>query len=99
MEEHSSNRDLEDIIIYHGSLAELNSRNPDKQYQFAEELFFISEAQPEYSDYLTKSYKEIIKEELVRKKYNGLVNARTMAIAGIRLDKYRIEGTPILKCP
>ena len=87
---------LEKIVIYHGSLAELNSRDENhKKYRFTEQEFFISERYEEI-DEEDITYDKRIAKEILNKEYDGLVNARTIVIAQeSAMDLYKIEGTPI----
>lgn len=100
-------RSLDDIVLYHGSLEELNSRDPDKQYRFAPLTEFISS---EYrantyingggfiEDLLSEAREQIIKE-IFNKDFDGLVNAKTI-LYGKYTDSstmMRIEGTPVIK--
>ncbi|MBI2449277.1 hypothetical protein HYV49_03185 [Candidatus Pacearchaeota archaeon] len=88
-----TDKKIEDIVLYHGSLAELNSRDSEKQYRFAEALFFIS-------DKVDRNKQ--LKEQLSTIGYDGLVNMKT-SIVSIHFvlsgesTYYRVEGTPILR--
>lgn len=96
-------RKVEDIVLYHGSLTELNSRNHQRQYEFAPELTFrsIPCSVGDVDIYRPKKERDVplplegIKRELLEKGYSGLVNMRT-----IMFNKYHyfaVEGTPIIE--
>lgn len=87
---------IDDIVLYHGSLAELNSRDPGRQYRFAEDLEFVSRAL-RYRENLSEMY-DLFREELREKGYDGLVN-KTLLVTGdtLYLCKIVVEGTPIVR--
>ncbi|MEN9626730.1 MAG: hypothetical protein RL557_1058 [archaeon] len=86
---------LTDIILYHGSLNELNERT-NGQYTFAQDSSFVS---------LPGKYQSVermeheIKRQLAKKDYHGLVNRRTTAVSedGRAWVSGFIEGTPIVR--
>lgn len=94
----SEEKNLDEIILYHGSLAELNERLKAKgdsgRFNFADELWFLSEFPLSYSQ------REVItecKRQIVVRGYDGLVNMRTLVYPEPRVITYAIEGTPIVR--
>jgi len=84
------------VVLYHGSLQELNSRNPSEQYRFSDKsMGFIS---GEY--FWNNSWFENISNELRENGYDGIVNRKTcFGRLGI-IDTSpvaRVEGTPIVR--
>lgn len=85
--------DINDIVLYHGSLAELNSRyHRQEQYELGREVYYIS------SDFDEENFERKAKTEIKNLGYLGIVNCRTL-FCGSRdfSDFYRVEGTPIVK--
>jgi len=82
----------EEIVLYHGSLEELNSRDQDKRYKFANKHRFS------YDDWSWRRDGETLKQALAEKGYAGLVNMRT-SIRNILfvLPIPFFEGTPIIR--
>ena len=84
---------LDDIVLYHGSLTELNSRDPTKQYTFAKGesliLDFSTKTSPDNVENLAKA---VIKG----RGCDGLVNKRISCFSA-KEDRCIIEGTPIVK--
>jgi hypothetical protein len=105
------NEKIEQIVLYHGSLDELNSRNPDEQFIFAKDLTFTSKGydnnyvviQEGYSarghpalDFSKMNQPHL--KEIFRKGYGGLVNFRTILFRDhMHGPRCAIEGTPIIK--
>jgi len=95
-------KNLDEIVLYHGSLAELNERLQNKGYEarfdFADELNFITQT---YLVYESKKNWLQAKRELLEKGYDGIVNMRTVVFAApadARYNlEYAIEGTPIVR--
>ncbi len=82
------------IILYHGSLEQLNSRSPDEQYESAEELSFCSE-------YTYSSREDDVGElekEIQNKGFDGIVDLKYKPerTVGHRAF-FNVEGTPIVK--
>jgi len=73
----------EELVLYHGTLEELNSRDPNKQYKFAEKLHLI------LSQYAILDKKPL--DRLREEGYDGLVNFIEME----NRDHRTIQGTPI----
>lgn len=99
-----TDKGIEDIFLYHGSLDELNSRDPAKQYKFAEELEFFSlhsiTGNIRMVDVKVGNwYNQKIKEELRRRGYDGLVNKNLLVISsdGANYSIITAEGTPIVR--
>ena len=96
--EESQRKALEEIVLYNGSLEELNSRDLNKQYTFAKEPYFMSEF---YEDKPGTS--RLFSNILAEKNYAGLVNMRTITSDIDDSDKswkarfVAIEGTPIVR--
>lgn len=91
---------FEDIVLYHGSLEELNSRNPEKQYRIAEEDFFITDF--EELGFIHQDPYQSIKKQIQKKDYIGLVNARSIIriesnFGGAHMRFFGMEGTPIIR--
>jgi len=87
------------LILYHGSLQELNSRNPNEQYKFGEHPFFNSEFYP-YTNF--SLWASQIAEKLHSKGYDGLVNRRTIFRDVFSLEALpqlhaAVEGTPVMR--
>ena len=83
-------------VIYNGSLAELNSRDPNNQYRFVQgELRFMSGILPVDKCSLEESLMELNFKQF-NIPYDGLVNAR---IYHFDSDDERagVEGTPIVR--
>jgi hypothetical protein len=81
----------EEIVLYHGSLEELNSRGKDKQYKFANKHRFS------YDDWSWRRDEEILKQVLAEEGYDGLVNMRTSVRNVFFLPIPFFEGTPIIR--
>ena len=88
---------IEEVIIYHGSLQELNSRDQNKQYEFVKEESFISGVYDKMDEGII--YRHKIAREISTKGYDGLVNSRTIIFSEEETCDLRflyiIEGTPI----
>jgi hypothetical protein len=56
-----ADKNVEEIVLYHGSLAELNSRDPNKQYRFVDTRSYVTRL------YLGNESLEGIKRELSEK--------------------------------
>jgi len=88
----------EDVILYHGSLEELNSRDPsgDIRYCFSPIEEFVSERQVGEPTDPKETIK--IREEILGRGFHGLVNRKTLwsdwTYSGSK--SFRIEGTPIM---
>jgi|WetSurMetagenome_2_1015567.scaffolds.fasta_scaffold130867_2 hypothetical protein len=90
----AEDKKLEDkIVMYHGSLDELNSRNPDDQYEFAEKLSMVLAGYPLDNEDWTKWMQMQIKG----KGYDGIVNRRTIITIENLTEYARVEGTPIIR--
>jgi hypothetical protein len=90
------NYDLDEVVLYHGSLEELNSRDSDKQYRFTKNNSYIS------SNYVDETLIRDISNEILKLGFSGIVNARTISKTDIRENlisytTYRMEGTPIVR--
>ncbi len=94
---------LEEIVLYHGSLDELNSRcriNINKKY----DKFFLVEC-PFFMELFEEEYKDRalfkVKYELRKRGFDGLVNLRTSFSPYEDQDfsskYYLFEGTPIVR--
>ncbi len=86
--------------VYHGSLEELNSRDRDIQYRFADNDCFFSKI------YLDEEFRRGVAEELSQLGFDGLVNVRTNIIPFMTLPSSgqrnilchrSMEGTPIVR--
>ncbi len=77
------------IVLYHGSLEELNSRDPNKQYRFAEELSYVS-SKPKFIEDIDNV------EEITSNGWDGLVNKRCFSFPSSSIIGY-LEGTPIIR--
>ena len=97
-------RRVEDIVLYHGPLAELNDRDPSRQYAFADEdAIVLIDDEPAKGCKGIVEVMTITKELLAEKGYSGLVNRRTSLTAsgfspsaGIEYY-FMVEGTPIVR--
>lgn len=94
---------IEEIVLYNGSLVELNSRNPEEQYDFAAEPSFI------YGPFVTDGspsrghdlFLKGARKELIQQERDGLVNA-VLSISytsgyGGSYSTEMISGTPIVR--
>ena len=88
MKKMENKKNLDEIVLYHGSLAELNSRDPNMQYRFADELSFTSDYHDNYHS---------IRKELLDKGYDGIVNRKTRGLYVFIFNLFKVEGTPIIK--
>ena len=97
---------IEDIVLYHGSLEELNSRDYRKQYSLAkEETFLLSGTIAYYSnsDLNLSAIKEFyfkVRQDLCKQLFLGIVNMKTSFLNSPKLDSILhviVEGTPITK--
>ena len=82
-------RIAKEIVLYHGSLEELNSRDPSKQFKFARELEFFSQPKERYDG----RWREYVANDLRKQGYNGLVNVRQSCFSSYVM----LEGTPIIR--
>ena len=87
-----------EIVLYNGSLNELNSRDDNVQYSFVTEREFVSNVyRIKYDNSTTIERK--VKDELRNLEYDGVVNKRTIIFARNMLWEIPaegiIEGTPI----
>jgi len=93
--------EFEDVVLYHGSLNELNSKKRRSfiRYGFVEEDFFITDFQK--LGFFEKKPFEEIKKQVYDAGYDGLVNARSIIgigdIEGPHMRHFGMEGTPIVK--
>ena len=99
------NTDLDGVILYYGSLDELNSRNLNLQYKLAEMPLFISSVIPLADN--TGSYErnpnnlvqliKHIKKEIREAGFKGLVNYKTNISSNVSSHSFCGfgEGTPI----
>ena len=86
---------MEDIVIYYGSLDELNSRSGTKKFKFAEHIRFVSEAHKVIDENgAPSSLENYIVKDLEEMGYEGIVDARTF---GGFSNMYHMKGTPIVK--
>ena len=86
-------KNLDDVVLYHGSLAELNERS-EQQHEFADSISYISNLH--FTDD-AMSWDKKIKKELIETGYDGLVNRRTISEFCRNGFSCAIEGTPIVK--
>jgi|SRR3989344_3288537 len=104
-------KNIDEVVLYHGSLAELNSRRDKaQQFKFADKLTFKSH----YHHRLEELYRDLGK--ILRENgYDGLVNMQTIAgnfspinthISShrggpgnftVHADTIFVEGTPIIR--
>ncbi len=97
------------VVLYHGSLKELNSRDKRKQYTFASDLSFISKgykdpykAEPNSEFDMINNFKDAkaignVLKEIQKKGYDGLVNVRSLLYNDhTNIIRMAIEGTPII---
>jgi len=87
------------LMLYNGSLQELNLRNSNDQYQFGEHPSFTSDFYP-YAD--VNLWTHQIGEKLRAKGYDGLVNERRFYRDIYSQDAppklfVSVEGTPIMR--
>lgn len=92
-------RKVENVVLYHGSLAELNSRDPNRQYTFADRLSFRHG--PDNFLYHNIFFEGLI-EKLREKGYAGIVNRKTSHSVensrnGGGVASLMVEGTPIVR--
>ncbi len=90
-------RNVEDIILYCGSLEELHkSDSVSFIYKHAEELHFMSKEYPHKNHDERENYQEI-RAELAERGFDGLVNCRTLLMRRFETAFYflAVEGTPI----
>ena len=81
----------EEIVLYHGSLNELNSRDPKEQYRFAKEKCFET-TNDHYS--IDDECVNDVREE----GYAGLVNCKVTYFTGHYAEiKTCLQGTPIVR--
>ena len=73
-----------EVVLYHGSLAELNSRNPNRQYEFARDLSFM---------HVKGAFDESLEDGMRKSGYDGLVNFTETGETGERTT----QGTPIVR--
>ena len=86
-------KSLENIILYNGSLIELNSRDPNIKYGFGDSLRLTIEIG---GGDIEEAF-EKAKADIKSMGYDGLVNERTTANSYPNVSLYIIEGTPIVK--
>jgi len=84
------------IVLYHGSLEELNSRNPNEQYEFHNK----------YGSYISTDFfynnqwSRRISGQILADGYAGLINRRTNFILRGLITQFlyaNVEGTPIVR--
>ena len=91
----TNDQEVEEIVLYHGSLDELNSRNPDRQYRLADQESFVHECS-NHTNYRDSC--EVTRSLLRKEGHDGIVNRRTShSIRSDHFVKYLIEGTPIVR--
>ena len=87
----------QEVILYHGSLVELNSRDPRNQYKIVGRSY-INSGIPFTNN---ENFVNSVGEDLRREKENwiGLINLRTVPheTLGSNRIMMHIEGTPIAK--
>ena len=84
-------KNLDDVVLYHGTLEELNRRNPpERQYEFV----------PDVYSFITHSDPESFKSKVLERGFDGLVNRKTslsyIGDAYHSESRYLLEGTPIM---
>ena len=92
-------KSTEEVVLYHGSLAELNGRSSEEQYAFADKRVFVSNSSR--IDDLPNTVRDQLGEDGL-----GLVNARIFYSGQVILGRFpsdknehgfRMEGTPIAR--
>ncbi len=94
-------KNLDEIVLYEGSLEELNSRDPSRQYVFAEDRdHFRSEF---YEKWNTKEADEGARRALCFYGYDGMVKVKkvedTLEMSWGQSSSVAIEGMPIIIKP
>lgn len=95
---------IEKIVLYHGSLGELNARSPIEQYKPAttREFFQIWKDDSRFERDALAKFLSQIKENIFKKGFSGLVNVRTSYsqvhyYSTPSQHYFFMEGTPIVK--
>jgi len=89
-------RRVEDVKLYHGSLNELNSRDPKRQYKFAKEPTILLVHDIVRSSQIESRFKN----DLFERGYDGIVNRKTTPYFYkgdfylSHISKVFVEGTP-----
>ena len=92
-------KNLNDVVLFHGSLEELNSLDPEKQYEIAGKSFRSIQRWENGRPFLgiLGGVETYIEDELFRRGYDGIIHKQTIPIDKVlwTYPIFRIEGTPI----
>ncbi len=85
-------RGIEDTILFNGSLAELNSIDPKRQYRFTDVISFGYHLSVGEADEIDQELEMVMKNS----DYDGIVHRRTSFAKVDGTDHIYVEGTPIV---
>ncbi len=85
--------DISDVVLFNGTLAELNSVDPNRQYKIAGTEFVSKEY------FCGEMKKGLVQEELRQNGYDGLVHKATVPYQKVFFmwTTFKVEGVPIEK--